>query len=195
MKIGFIQSFPKFGEKERNVRGAVERMSEVEADLVVLPELFNSGYLFRSVQELEELSEEIPEGFTTQTLMEIARKRSTYVVGGLPERAGKIFYNSAVLVGPEGFIDLYRKAHLFADEPKWFEKGDTPFRVHDIGLARVGVLICFDWIFPEAARTLALRGADIICHPSNLVLPYCQKAMVTRSLENGLFSITCNRIG
>jgi len=56
-------------------------------------------------------------------------------------------------------------------------------------------MICFDWIFPEAARTLALKGADIICHPSNLVLPYCQTAMVTRCLENHVFAITANRIG
>jgi len=56
-------------------------------------------------------------------------------------------------------------------------------------------MICFDWIFPEAARTLALLGAQVICHPANLVLPHCQKAMITRSIENRLFIITANRIG
>ena len=56
-------------------------------------------------------------------------------------------------------------------------------------------MICFDWLFPESARTLTLLGADIICHPANLVLPNCQKAMVTRSLENGVFTITANRVG
>jgi len=56
-------------------------------------------------------------------------------------------------------------------------------------------MICFDWIFPEAARTLALKGADLICHPSNLVLPYCPNAMVTRAIENRVFTITANRIG
>ena len=56
-------------------------------------------------------------------------------------------------------------------------------------------MVCFDWFYPEAARTLALKGADIICHPSNLVLPHCPEAMVTRCLENHVFSITANRIG
>jgi predicted amidohydrolase len=56
-------------------------------------------------------------------------------------------------------------------------------------------MICFDWQFPEAARSLALQGAEILCHPSNLVLPWCQEAMKTRSLENRIFSITANRVG
>ena len=56
-------------------------------------------------------------------------------------------------------------------------------------------MVCFDWYYPESARTLALKGADIICHPSNLVLPHCPDAMVTRCLENHVFSITANRIG
>jgi len=195
MNIGFIQFCPEFGEKERNVRRAVDLIKQTDADLLVLPELFNSGYLFTSIQEVESLSEEIPGGFTTESLMDAAKEMSAFIVAGLSERSDRSFYNSAVLVGPNGFIDVYRKAHLFKDEPKWFQKGDTPFTVHDVGPARIGMMICFDWIFPEAARTLALKGADIICHPSNLVLPYCQKAMVTRSVENGVFSITCNRTG
>jgi len=56
-------------------------------------------------------------------------------------------------------------------------------------------MICFDWFFPETARYLALKGADIICHPANLVMPYCQRAMFTRALENQVYTITANRIG
>ena len=101
-----------------------------------------------------------------------------------------------MVIGPEGFIGRYRKSHLFYEREKDLDPGDNRgFRVFDIGIARLGVMICFDWLFPEAARSLALLGADIICHPSNLVLPDCQKAMVTRSLENGIFSATANRIG
>ena len=59
----------------------------------------------------------------------------------------------------------------------------------------MGIAICFDWFFPEAMRVLMLKGADIICHPSNLVLPFCQDAMITRSIENQLFTVTANRIG
>jgi 5-aminopentanamidase len=57
------------------------------------------------------------------------------------------------------------------------------------------MMVCFDWFFPESARMLALKGAQVICHPSNLVLPYCQTAMVTRCLENRVFAVTCNRTG
>ena len=100
-----------------------------------------------------------------------------------------------MLVGPGGFISVYRKAHLYSNEKRLFTPGNTPFEVHDIGKARVGMMICFDWLFPEAARTLALKGADIICHPSNLVLPHCPQAMITRCLENRVFAVTANRVG
>ena len=87
------------------------------------------------------------------------------IVAGLPERAGAACYNSAVVVGPSGFIGCYRKTHLFFEETLFFTPGDTGFQVWDIGLAKIGVMICFDWYYPEAARTLALKGAEIICHP------------------------------
>jgi predicted amidohydrolase len=99
------------------------------------------------------------------------------------------------LIGPNGYIGTYRKTHLFFEETLWFVPGDTGFLVWDIGRARVGLLVCFDWFFPEAARSLALKGADVLCHPSNLVLPYCPDAMVTRCLENRVFAITANRVG
>ena len=195
MKAGFIQTHPECGKKQSNVQKAVEFIRNIDADLIVVPELFHSGYVFTSIEEVEEVSERIPEGYTTQSLIDVAGETHSFIIAGLAEKADGIFYNSAVLVGPAGFISVYRKAHLFKDEPKWFTPGDTGFEVCDIGLARVGMMICFDWIFPEVARTLALKGADIICHPSNLMLPYCQKAMITRSIENGVFAITCNRIG
>jgi predicted amidohydrolase len=85
--------------------------------------------------------------------------------------------------------------HLFNEENLWFHPGDRGFEVYDIGLCKVGIIICFDWIFPEAMRILALKGADVICHSANLVLPFCQDAMVTRCLENRVFAITANRTG
>jgi len=118
-----------------------------------------------------------------------------HLVAGLPERHANRCYNSAVLVGPSGFLGLYRKAHLFYEETLFFTPGDTGFRVWDIGSANIGIMVCFDWFYPEAARTLAVKGADILCHPSNLVLPHCPDAMVTRCLENHVFSVTANRIG
>ena len=78
---------------------------------------------------------------------------------------------------------------------RFFTPGDSGLHVWDIGKARIGVMICFDWYYPEVARTLVLQGADILCHPSNLVLPNCPDAMITRSLENCVFSLTANRVG
>jgi predicted amidohydrolase len=117
------------------------------------------------------------------------------VVAGFAERSGDQVYNAALLANGDGVRGCYRKVHLFNREKVWFSPGDGSFPVFRVGEANVGLMICFDWIFPEAARSLALRGAEIIAHPANLVLPYCQEAMKTRCLENRVFAITANRIG
>lgn len=195
MRVGFFQFDPAFGEVKSNVDRAVSRLARERCDLAVLPELFASGYQFTSKQETDALSEAVPGGYTTQRLMEVAADRQMHIVAGLPERDGSRLYNSAVLIGPRGFIGVYRKTHLFDEETLFFSPGDTGFHVWDIGPAKLGVMICFDWYYPESARTLALNEAEIICHPSNLVLPHCPDAMVTRCLENRVFAITANRIG
>lgn len=195
MKAAFVQTSPVFGEVQKNVDRAVSKIEKLDAGLIVLPELYSTGYQFRSKKELLDLAEEVPAGYATKRLIEAAKAKGAYIVAGLAERAGRKAYNSAVLVGPKGLVGTYRKAHLFWDEKKIFTKGDTPFKVYKAGKVRVGIMICFDWLFPEAARTLALRGAEVICHPSNLVLPYCPQAMITRSLENRVFTITANRVG
>ncbi len=195
MKAGFLQTDPVFGRIEENVERAVEMLSAMDSDLVVLPELFNTGYQFTSRDEALGLAEEVPGGFTTKRLLSAAASQKKIIVAGVAEREGEKVYNSAVLISPGGLMGLYRKAHLFSREKEFFSPGDTPFEVFEVMGLRLGMMICFDWIFPEAARTLALKGADIICHPSNLVLPYCPDAMITRSIENRVFSITANRVG
>ncbi len=195
MKIGFYQNNPHFGEKEKNLEQAVKELNAVDADLIVMPELFNTGYQFISKTEVANLAEEIPGGDTCKALLNLARERDIFLVFGMAERENGKFYNSAAVLGPKGFIGRYRKSHLFAEEKLFFEPGDTGFEVFDIGIARIGVMVCFDWWFPESARSLALMGADIICHPANLVLKDCQRAMEIRSLENGVYSITANRTG
>lgn len=195
MKIGYYQFAPIFGEVEKNINRVRAALSTADADLMVLPELFSTGYQFVSKEEALGLSEEIPGGPACRALEEIAAEKQMHIVAGLAERAGDRCYNSAALVGPNGVIGAYRKTHLFFEETLWFTPGDTGFHVYDIGTARLGLMVCFDWYFPESARTLALKGADILCHPSNLVLPNCPDAMITRCLENRVFSVTCNRTG
>ncbi len=195
MRIGFYQYKPQFGEVAKNLDAVAAALEQAEADLIVLPELFASGYQFVSQDEVVRLAESVPDGPTTRRLVEIAQRRRMHLVAGVPEEAGGRCYNSAVVVGPSGFIGCYRKTHLFFEETLFFTPGDTGFQVWDIGPAKIGMMICFDWYYPEAARTLALKGAEIICHPSNLVLPDCPDSMPIRCLENRVFAVTCNRIG
>jgi len=195
MNGGFSQFSPVFGEVQRNLQTILKAIHTFEGHLLVFPELALSGYQFLSTEEVRELAEDIPFGPNIKALEDAVRGRDLHVVVGLAERNHSRVFNSAVLIGPEGYIGTYRKTHLFFEETLWFAPGDTGFLVWDIGRARVGLLVCFDWFFPEAARSLALKGADILCHPSNLVLPYCPDAMVTRCLENRVFGITANRVG
>jgi predicted amidohydrolase len=195
VKLAVYQFAPRFGEWEANldsVRGAV---SGVECDLLVLPELALTGYQFTSREELASLAEPVPGGRTCAALAEIAADKNCHIVCGLPEEADSSFFNRAVLVGPEGFIGTYRKAHLFFEEKLYFTPGDSGFGVFDTGTARIGMIVCFDWLFPEATRVLALRGAQIVVQPANLVLPWCQEVALARSCENRVFFVTANRTG
>ena len=195
MKAGFVQFMPRFGEIDQNLRRVKELIQGTKADLLVLPELFNTGYLFSSKAEAFSLAEEIPGGKTTRWLCDIAKQDDVFLIGGVAERSGKNIFNSAVVVSPQGYIGTYRKVHLFFEEKLWFEPGDNGFAVYDIGKWRIGIMICFDWFFPESMRILSLMGADVICHPANLVLPFCQEGMKIRCLENHVFAVTANRTG
>lgn len=196
MQVGWIQTEPVYGDVRANLDAIGRVLESTPADLWVLPELFASGYLFGSRSELKRHAEPIPDGPTTQGLAELASRYNTAIVAGLPEQSqdGKVF-NSAVAVDSAGLRGHYRKIHLFDCEKDWFDPGDSPLSVVSLAGARVGLMICFDWRFPETARTLTLMGAQIIAHPSNLVQPFCQDAMITRALENRVFTITTNRIG
>jgi predicted amidohydrolase len=193
MLLAVVQTNPTFGEVESNIEAALALMESAEADLYVLPELFNTGYNFIDVEEIKELSEEAS-GPTFQTMRRLAADRSVYIVYGFAEKADRI-YNSAALVGPKGLVGVYRKVHLFDRENIYFTPGNLGFPVFDLPFGKIGIMICFDWIYPESARTLALKGAQLIAHPSNLVLPHCPDAMVTRCLENRVFAATADRIG
>ena len=195
MKAGFFQFNTAFGRKQENFEKVRSAISDTAIDLLVLPEFFATGYQFVSQDEVADLSEPVPQGETTEFLAGISKEKGMYIAAGLAERDGDIFYNSAVLTGPEGFIGSYRKTHLFFEENLYFAPGNSGFRVWDTKIGRIGIMICFDWFFPESARTLALRGAEVIAHPSNLVLPYCPQSMPVRCLENRVYAITANRTG
>ena len=194
MKIGFAQTDPVLGRVKLNVDEAVELVASIDADLIVLPELFSTGYDFTEPSQVLPLAE-ASDGPTIGRFIRLCKQQSNYVCGGFAEKTDRGVYNSAFLAGPSGLAGIYRKTHLFAREKELFLPGDTGFKVFDIGEAKVGMMVCFDWFFPESARTLALNGADIILHPANLVLPYCPDAMITRCLENKVFAVTSDRVG
>lgn len=195
VEVGCAQFLPRFGEVEANLRKIEEVCLKTSARLIVFPELCTSGYEFISTDEVAELAFCIPESEPAQFLIELAFKTKKFLVVGFPERGDRGCYNSCALFTPEGGYYVYRKVHLFDREKSLFLPGDKEFFVVETDLGRLGMMICFDWAFPEVARVLALKGAQILCHPSNLVLQFCQRAMFARSVENGIFTLTCNRIG
>lgn len=198
MKVGYAQFKPVFGKKERNLKkmaGFVERARRRGAELLVFPELCTTGYNFRSVAETRSLCERIPGGPSTRRLIELSQEHSLGIIAGVAEMARGTCYNSAILVVDGELVAKYRKVHLYYKEKKWFRAGSSPFEVYNVAGAKIGIMICFDWAFPESIRVLALKGADIICHPSNLVLRYCQTAMLGAAFQNRVFIVTANRTG
>jgi predicted amidohydrolase len=194
MRTGVVQFEPEFGNIKGNMDRALSMVAAAEADLFVLPELALSGYIFESREEAVSLSQ-APDGDEFAQLLALAAEKRATIVLGFAERAGEKLFNSSILAAPDGAVSVYRKVQLFYDEKKIFDPGDRAPEVVEVDGVRLGMMICFDWIFPEVARTLALKGADILCHTTNLVLPFCQDAMVTRCIENRVFAVTSNRVG
>jgi predicted amidohydrolase len=195
MKVGFYQFRPLFGKPEKNCQKILSALENVDADLIVLPELALTGYYFKDKNESLKHAEDPDNSTRIDALVNLASNRNMHLVIGFAEKRGEQCYNSAALIGPGGIEHIYRKVHLFNEEKFCFEPGDTPFIVNDINGVKIGIMVCFDWVFPEATRTLAMQGAEIICHPSNLVLAFCQQTMLARCLENRVFAITANRFG
>ena len=195
LAVGQVQ--PKIGDKAWNTqqtRLLLQAAENESVDVVVLPELLNSGYVFRSRTEATSLSEEIPIGPFSMLLQEWSEKGRLVVSGVCEKRADKLF-NSAAAFGDGELVAVYQKLHLFDRESEWFAAGQNEPPVIEYHGYRFGLMVCFDWAFPEVARILALKSAQVILHPANLVLPYCQDAMITRSVENRVFTATANRIG
>ncbi|UCD17240.1 MAG: beta-ureidopropionase [Candidatus Zixiibacteriota bacterium] len=195
MRVALYQNNPVFGEIERNLDEAVNAVAGREFDLLVLPELFATGYQFKTVGEAVTMGDQAGAGLTFERLRILSREKDAVVVYGFPERHGMKCFNSALAILPDASYFLYQKTHLFDTEKGIFSPGETGFFTFTFRGIRLGMMICFDWRFPESARKLALAGAQIICHPSNLILPHCPDAMITRALENNVFTVTADRVG
>ncbi len=195
MKIAILQFAPEFGRVEKNLNTVAQMTADVKADLFVLPELFATGYIFKDKTELAGFAERPGKGLTGEFLAKLSENKDAAFIAGYPELADEGIYNSALFVTSDGELINYRKIHLFNREKTMFEPGDKPFDVVEYRGAKIGMMICFDWIFPESYRSLAIKGADIICHCSNIVLPYCQKATYAHAVSNRVFIVLSNRTG
>src|SRR6478672_301507 len=200
MQVAVAQIDPQLGEKAQNLATCVARMDEAAAagaQLLVLPECAIPGYMFDSGEEAMPFAEEIP-GPTTEALERECARLGLHVVCGLLERDGDMLRNAAVLVGPEGLVGTYRKTHLpFLGVDRFVVAGDE-LPVFETPLGRIGIEICYDLRFPEVTRTLALKGADMVAHPTNFPMAakiQTELITVARAAENRIYLLTANRVG
>jgi predicted amidohydrolase len=152
------------GEPQRvlqDIGGWCERARAEDAELLLFPELVVHGHCTPSTWDL---AEAVPDGPSVRRLCELARRYRQVLCVGLSEKERDIVYNTQVLVGPDGYIGKQRKLHLSRDEVQFY-KGGRDITVFDVGPCRVGIVICYDNQFPEVARVLALRGAEVLLMP------------------------------
>jgi 5-aminopentanamidase len=206
VRVAVAQTAPELGAKERNLGQVVARLEEAAAQharLVVFPECALSGYLLDDLDDLEQLAEPVP-GPAIERLAEVCADLRVYTVVGLLEKGTDAIYNSAVLVGPDGMIALYRKTHLPGlGLDRLVAHGNIPFAVHQTPVGRIGMAICYDIRFPEPTRLLALHGADIVVIPSNwpaverVAPPSAIPDILTRAraIENRVFLAVADRAG
>lgn len=200
------QLAPRIAGLEANRRLSVDAVAAAvrdRADIIVLPELVTSGYVFQSAQETASVAITANDQLL-QEWSAAAGRGGAVVIGGFCERGsdGRI-YNSAAVVDGTGVIGVYRKTHLWDREKLFFEAGDAPPAVFDTPAGRIGVLVCYDLEFPEMTRALALAGAELIAVPTNWPLvdrpegerpPEVTIAMAAARV-NRVFIACCDRTG
>jgi len=203
VRVATIQMAMKVGDKKGNLKkglAMVKAAAQKGAKMILLPELFTTEYFawWRDTKYFD-YAEPIP-GPTTARVGELARRLSVYVVAPFYEKEGPgMYYNSAVFIGPKGeIIGRQRKMHIPAVkslEKLYFQPAEPNFPVFPTKYGRVGICICYDRLFPEVCRALALNGAEIIFVPiAGTIFPKVS-TLDTRALENVLFVVAANKVG
>jgi predicted amidohydrolase len=206
VKVACCQTVPEVGNpvtSAARARAALRSAVEAGADVVVLPELAGSGYVFSSVEEARAAAVPVDGELLDGWAQEAARGNAV-VVGGFCELAddGQLF-NSAAVVERSGVIAVYRKLHLWNEESLWFAPGSEPAPVVATSHGRIGVGVCYDIEFPELTRGLALAGAELIALPTNWPReasappegPMLQLIARTTAYLNRVFVAVCDRGG
>ncbi|MEM7782634.1 MAG: carbon-nitrogen hydrolase family protein [Planctomycetota bacterium] len=201
MKVAGVQMDIEFADCKSNLEKMRTKVAETRsagADLTVFPECTTTGYCYRSLEEAMAQAETL-EGPSVKTVIEIASQYEMLIVFGFLEKEDDKIFNSLALIGPDGIRGSYRKVHLpFLGVDRFTTAGNCLTDVFDVGDAKIGMNICYDSSFPEAARSLAISGADIICLPTNWPPTSGLTADVipnARALENHVFFMAINRVG
>lgn len=198
VSIAVIQCAPVLADSSSNIEYIHAILNTITSDIVVFPELATSGYFFTDKESLLPHAMEWNKHSALLRLQQRATAEQRIIIIGFPELTDEGIYNAAGIFMPNPQdSQVYRKTHLFYKEKNCFLPGDTGFfTVYEQRMdIRIGIMICYDWRFPESARSLALAGADAIICPANLVTTLSAKVFPARAIENQVYMIVANRIG
>ena len=207
-KVAAVEFNPVFKKREANfppMAAAARRAAAAGAKLILFPEMSTTGYLFGSRQEIAPFVDPIP-GKTTMYFAELAKELVVHIVVGMPERDidTNFYYNSAIIVGPEGYIGKYRKNNLFLLESRWAAQGNLGTPVFDTPLGKLALMICYDDYFYQSARVAALKGAEVLAFiassgrmldpdPSSAGVHISIADVQQQAVMNGLYVVATNR--
>ena len=191
MRVASIQLDIIKNDKVKNLEKISNLIGNESYDLIVLPELFSTGYFYENIEDIKTLAEEVPNGFTTNKLIEIAKEKNTVLAGAILEKEGNSLFICGIAVGPQGFIGKVRKKHLTDDEKLIYTRGEKPL-IFDVNGVKIGLIICFEGWIPERTRELAKNGAQVILHTSLICNPKSLEIMSIRALENNCYVIVSN---
>lgn len=190
-----MQFEPVTLDKQKNLLKIEKLLAKYEdAELLVLPEMCITGYPSTEEEQTIKYAESI-DGETVQKMIELAKKHDVCIIFGMPEIENGKLFNTSFVVGPEGYITKHQKTHLFMDEVEGFTPGETKPHIFEYKGYKIGLGVCYDYMFPEFWRKMALEGAVLFCNTANFVSQYGFPMMQSRSIENGVFSVTANRVG
>lgn len=194
LKVGFFQYAVFSKDREANLDYIEKSLKQYKFDLLVLPELFTSGYAFDNPKDLLIFGEDLADSVTVRRLQSIATYCGGAITGTIPELSNGVLYNTAILVSENGLIASQRKVHLPLYEQRAFTAGDA-INIAEYRSVKIGFMTCFDAWFSPFATILKQYGAQIVCNSSCFGGAVTPTILPIRALENQNYVISCNRVG
>jgi len=196
MKISIIQTDVSYKNKHENINRVTDLLATAKSigDVVLLPELFSTGYIFNEASEIHGLSEKYADSETIESLRLLAKKFNTLIVAGVAESTGDEYFNTVAVVDENGLKAKYRKISQTNIDRQYFSRGQELITFEHQGI-KFGIAICFDLWFPEIIRKYSKLGVDVLLHPSNFGGEQSLQISRARAIENSMYVVTCNRVG